>query len=691
MQKLVAASAVMVAQAEVSNPMAMVLELMDDTAAKIQADGEKEAKAFKEYFEWCDDVAKNTNFEIKTAKASKDKLEAKIGQLTSDVSVGTSKIEDLTEAISAAESELGQATSVREKEKADFAGEESELVDGIDTLGRAVGILERESAKNPAAFSQIDTSNLQALTHALGTVIDAAAFSGNDRKKLMAMVQQSSDDDDTDTGAPAAASYKSQSGGITDILEDMKEKAEGELSDLRKAEGSAKQEYAMLKSSLEGQIGADSKDLDDEKSGKAAAEEEKAAAEGDLTGTVKELANGQSDLATSNMNCMTGAADHEATLAARAEELAVIAKAKKILEETSGGGVAQSYSFVQIKTGTDLTNTEVITTIKQLAQEQHSAALAQLASRIAAVATYGSASGEDPFAKIKGLISDMITKLETEAEKDATEKAYCDEELAKTENKKQELDTEIEALSTKIDRAASHSAGLKADVKELQEELAATSKEQAEMDSMRSEQNADYNTASSDLSAALGGVQKALGVLREYYGGAALVQDDSKFGAFMQQPAAPQKHGKSSGAGGSIIDILELCESDFSKDLAKEEQAESDAVSEYEKTTQENKITKATKEQDVKYKTQKFKSLDKQITELASDKGTSNTELGAVMEYYGKIKDRCIAKPESYEERTARRTAEISGLKKALQILKSETAFVQRTRRGRAHGMLRAH
>jgi len=664
---------------------------MDETAAKIKADGEKEAKAFKEYFEWCDDVAKNTNFEIKTAKAAKDKLEAKIGQLTSDISVGTSKIEDLTAAIAAAEKEVAEATAVREKEQADFAAEEAQLVDGIDTLGRAIGILEREAAKNPAAFAQIDATNMQALTQALGTVIDAAAFSGNDRKRLMAMVQQSADDEDGDTGAPSSATYKTHSGGIIDILEDMKEKAEGELSDLRKVEGNAKQEYGMLKQSLEGQIGADNKDLDDEKSGKAAAEEEKASAEGDLTGTTKELANAESDLSTSNMNCMTTAADHEATVAARAEELAVIAKAKKILEDTSSGGVSQSYSFVQIKTGTDLTNTEVITAIKQLAQEQHSAALAQLASRIAAVATYGSASGEDPFTKIKGLISDMIAKLEKEGEADATEKAYCDEELAKTEAKKQELDTDIEALTTKIDRAASKSAGLKSDVKELQEELAALSREQAEMDKIRGEQNADYNAAKVDLETALGGVQKALGLLREYYGGAALVQDDSKFGEFMQQPSPPEKHTKSSGAGGSIIDILEVCESDFSKDLAKEEAAESDAVAEYEKITQENKITRATKDQDVKYKTQEFKSLDKQITELTSDKSTSNTELGAVMEYYSKIKDRCIAKPESYEERSARRVAEIAGLKKALQILESETAFVQRTRRGRSHGMLRAH
>ena len=36
------------------------------------------------------------------------------------------------------------------------------------------------------------------------------------------------------------------------------------------------------------------------------------------------------------------------------------------------------------------------------------------------------------FAKVKGLISDVVAKLEAEAEADATEKALCDKELAET-------------------------------------------------------------------------------------------------------------------------------------------------------------------------------------------------------------------------------------------------------------------
>merc|ERR1719272_1364065 len=199
------------------------------------------------------------------------------------------------------------------------------------------------------------------------------------------------------------------------------------------------------------------------------------------------------------MNCMTTAADHEATVAARKEELAVIAKAKKILEETSSGGVSQSYSFVQIKTGTDLTNTEVITAIRQLAQQQHSAALAQLASRIAAVATYGSTSGEDPFSKIKGLISDMIAKLEKEAQGDATEKAYCDKETAETTAKKEDNEAELKKLTVKIDQAAARSAKLKGEVATLQKELADLAKSQAESDGLRSEEKATFTANEAEM------------------------------------------------------------------------------------------------------------------------------------------------------------------------------------------------
>jgi len=673
-----------------SNPLGKVLELMDGLKAKVTREGEEEAKAFKDYFEWCDEAAANLHNEISTGDKKQKDLEAQIAKGAAQIEACSVKIEELSGSISADEKELKEATVIREKEVATFEASEKELLEAIDSLSRAIKILEKEMAKSPAALAQIDTSSLDNMVKSIGAVIDAASFSAQDQKNLVALVQSQQGAGDEELGAPAAAVYKSHSGGIFDVLEDMLEKAEGQLNDLRKAESTTKHNYNMLKQSLEDQIDADNSDMSEEKSLKAQTEEAKAVAEGDLSETVKGLAEDKKALATASSTCMTVAADHEATVKSRNEELDAIATARKILSDTSSGAVSQSYSFIQSKmeTRADLANAEVVGMIKKLAKQHHSAALAQLASRVGAVIRFGAAGGEDPFGKVKGLINDMIAKLEKEAEEEATEKAYCDEELAKTEAKKSELEGVVSRLTSKIDLSSAKSAELKGEVKTLQAELATLSKEQAEMDSIRAEEKAAFDKAKAELELGIQGVQKALQVLKDYYqgSGAAFVQNGASFDALMQQPAPPKKHSSSSGAGGSIIDILEVCESDFSKNLATEETAEADAVAVYEKTTQENKLETTMKSQDVVYKTKEFKGLDKSIADLSGDRDNTNTELTAVLDYYAKIKDRCIAKPESYEERKARREAEINGLKEALTILENETAFVQRGKRS-----LRAH
>merc|ERR1712079_683711 len=539
---------------------------------------------------------------------------------------------------------------------------------------------------NPAALAQIDTSNTQRLVQTLGAVIDAAGFAGADKTKLVALIQsQQGSQNDDELGEPAAAAYKSHSSGIIDVLEDMKEKAESELKDLRNEETGSQHNYDMLKQSLDDQMAADTKDMEDEKAAKAEAEEGKATAEGDLEETVKLLKNTKDDLATASATCMTTAADHEATVNARNEELKAIATARKILEETTSGAEKQSYSLLQVarlQTHEDLAGLEVVQLVKKLARKHHSSALAQLASRMTAAIRFGTSGGEDPFAKVKGLIENMIAKLEAEAEEDATEKAYCDEEMAKTGAKHGELTDDVAKLTAKIDHAESKVVSLTEDIKQLEADLAKLMKSKSEMDKIRQEENKDYQEAHADLSLGLEGVRKALTVLRDYY-----ANDDS----LLQQPAMPEAHTKATGAGTGIIGILEVVESDFAKNLAKEEAQEDDAQTEYEEITQENKVSKTMKEQDLKYKTKEVKGLKKAIADLTSDKDTIATELGAVDDYYAKLKDRCIAKPETYEERKARREAEINGLKQALSILENETAFVQRrSHRRHVQGFLEA-
>jgi chromosome segregation ATPase len=174
------------APAVAADPLGKVYELMNALEAKITKEGEEEAKAFKDYVEWCDDAAANLRNEIKTGETKKEELEATISKCSADIEANTVKIEELSGAIAADEKELKEATAIRNKEVATFEASEKELVDAIDTLDRAIGILGKEMSKNPAALVQVDTHNLDSMIKGLAAVIDAASFSSHDQAKLTA-------------------------------------------------------------------------------------------------------------------------------------------------------------------------------------------------------------------------------------------------------------------------------------------------------------------------------------------------------------------------------------------------------------------------------------------------------------------------------------------------------------------------
>lgn len=687
-----------------TNPLSKAVELLDSLSAKVTAEMDAADKAYKDYEAWCGEETSNLRYQITTGESKKEELEASISKAAADTTAAEEKIESLAGSISSDEQERKEATSVRAKEAADFATSEADLVDALSTLDRALAVVQKEMSKNPASLAQVDRSNINNLVNSLGTVIDAATFPATDQKKLLALAQaqaqQKEAAEDEEFGAPSSSVYKTQSGSIFDMLEDLKERAEGQLADLRKAESGSKANFLMLDKSLADQIGADTKDMNDEKSAKATLQETKSIAEGDLVETTNGLANDKSTLATLKTTCQVDAADHEASQKARKEELAALATAKQILAETSVGAGSRTYSFLQVdhqsQVGTrlhsrqDLANAEIVTLLKKVAKENHSTVLAQLASRVAATLRYSSSTGQDPFSKVRQLITDMLAKLQAQAEADATEKGYCDSELAKSGTKKSELDAQLRKLSAKIDQAAADSAQLKSEVKETQAALAKLARSQAEMDSIRMETHQEYEQAKADLQLGLEGVRKVISVLKDYYGASgasasSMLQAGGEMSGFMHQPAAPETHVKSGEAGGEILNELEIVESDFAQDLATEEATEADAQSEYEKMTQVNKNSKVIKEQDVKYKTREAKGLDKTVADVSGDKENANSELDAVLQYTEKLKQRCVAKAESYETRRARREAELEGLKEALSILESETAFVQHPKKRGLH------
>jgi len=649
---------VSVVSANEASPIAKVIQMVSDLETKIIGEGEECQKTYEEFSEWCEETSKNVKFEIKTGKNEVAGLKATIEKDTANIQTQDSTIEELAASIATDEADLKAATEIRDKEEADFSAQEKDLVETIDIVERAVGIIEKEMSGGAAMVQLKQATNV---VEALRAMVDAQSLSSADSKKLTALVQSSSDDDSE--GAPDPAAYENQSGGVVGVLNDLLEKAQGELDAARQKEQADLANFQMLHQSLTDEVKFANKEMDESKKSKSESEESKAMATGDLDVSTKDLNNDVTELDDLHHNCMTKANDFEAETKSRAEELKALATAKKIIIEATS--LAQT-SFLQrskISTRADLVNYEAVRYVHDLARKQHSSVLSQLASRLSSTVKFSTGSQADIFAKIKGLITDMVEKLEAEAEGDATEKAYCDKELGETNMKKDDKTAEIEKLTAKIDSMTSESKQLKGEIATLQKELGELTSSQAEMDKLRAEEKALFEANSAETEKGLNGVKLALKVLNEYY---------SK---------SDKAHSSSDGASSGIIGLLEVCESDFSKALTEMTAAEETSQNQYDAQTKENEITKATKDQDVKYKTKDSAGLDKSVAEYSSDKSGVESELSAVKEYLKQLEGRCIAKAETYGERKARREAEIQGLKEALTVLENETAFIQKSTR----------
>jgi len=657
---------------QADSPVGKVVSMISELQATIIKEGKGAQTEYEEFAEWCEDRARNLGFEIKTGRSESESLKASIAQETATIETLQAKVEKLSASIASDDADLTAATKIRETENKDFSAEAADLVETIDMLQRATGILEREM-KGGSSMLQ-DTAS--SLADAFTVMVQASLISSSDANRLTALVQDEQkakeSSDDEELGAPAATVYASHSGNIVDTLQGLTEKAEAQLAAARNKETSNVNHFEMLKQALEDSMRVETAEVKEAQKAIGASKGRKSVATGDLRVTSSDLASDEKAKATLHHNCMTKASTFEAETKSRDEELKALAEAKKVIvEATSGAALAQA-SFVQISRSklssrADLADLGVVHLIRDLARKQGSTALAQLASRMSA-----SMHSKDAFAKIKGLISDMVARLEQEASADATKKSYCDKELSETNVKKGEKSNEIAKLTTRIDRMVARSAQLKEEVAALQNQLSKLARSQSDMDRLRQEEKTAFSANKADLEKGLTGLKLALKILNEYYG------------------SGDKAHEAAEGAGSSIIGLLEVCEADFTKSLAQVTSDEDLAVSQYEQASKDNEIETAAKEQDVMYKNKESNDMDKTSGELSTDRSSVQAELDAVMEYLSRIESECTEQAETYASRKERYEAEIAGLKEALQILESDTAFVQKhakraTLRGRMH------
>jgi chromosome segregation ATPase len=628
------------------SPVAKVIDLLDELTGKVNGDLAAEEMMMEEYSKWCDSESNEKEDAITTNKRTIGDLEAEIADASARISELSTEVEELAGKISSAETELSDATKLRKDEKATFDGSEKEMVETIDGLERAIVVLKRGQT---SFLQQRDRNELKELTAVFSKMIEANWVNKKDKAVVQSLLQSTDGDEDLSLNPQAkTSSYEGHGGGILDTLADMKEKAEATLSDARTAEMKAQHAYEMLKQSLETEISTMQKRMSAATAEKSGLENAKASAEEDLAATKKTLADDEKYLEELTVSCSMKAKEWATRQKDAAGELAAIAKAKEVLE--SGVKV-----FLQVSSKAKVHNVEddkrarVTAILKNISSKDHSFFFAQMRSE----------ATEGPFGKVKGLIEDMIARLEKEAAEEADAKAFCDKETSESKAKQAELTAKSDKYGVRIEKATATIAELKEQIKTLQAQMAEMDAKQAEATGLRTKEHEEFMKASKDYKDSAEAVANAISVLQEYYSS----------GSFAQRKQAPELGGAKTDIADTIMGMLEVAESDFTSLLAEAETSESAAQSSYDKLTEQNKLTKTANVEEVKGKEAKVKSEETALLNYKEDFATTGKELDSVLAYLDKLKPQCETKVMTYAERVAKREAEIEGLKEALEIL----------------------
>jgi hypothetical protein len=405
-----------------ASPVQKIVQLLGELKTKVQGDLDNETKAMDEYMKYCDDEITEKGFAIKTATKAIDGYDAAIEKAKAQTLEYDDTLQTSGAEIAAKEGELAEAVDVRKGEAEDFAAAEKELVDTVDTLARAITVLKRELSFAQGATNKGLNKKLGNLAVALSAVIDAAWVDPSVKSKVSAFLQD--DDDDLSlVQQPQAttSNYESKSGGIVTALQEMKGKAEDSLDQLRNEEMKSKHSFAMVKQGLANTIKTTKEEVEEATTSKGEAAEVQAKAEGDLAATSKARAADEEYLANMKQECKSKSEEWEVRQKDAAEEMTALAKAEEVLSNGVKVALVQTSSHRSRVKSLD-SRGRLVQLLRHLGRKTNSFALMQVAN----------AATADPFVKVRGMVNELISKLEKQAEEEATHEAFCQEETAKT-------------------------------------------------------------------------------------------------------------------------------------------------------------------------------------------------------------------------------------------------------------------
>eukprot|EP00746_Dinoflagellata_sp_MGD_P072468 gnl/MRDRNA2_/MRDRNA2_29409_c0_seq1.p1 gnl/MRDRNA2_/MRDRNA2_29409_c0~~gnl/MRDRNA2_/MRDRNA2_29409_c0_seq1.p1 ORF type:complete len:754 (-),score=230.61 gnl/MRDRNA2_/MRDRNA2_29409_c0_seq1:6-2171(-) len=682
-----------------------VIQMLQDMVATAKKEKHEEEVKYAEFATFCTSETADLKNEIASAAEQIDLLTSEIEKLGSDVAGLAQDIAQLSSDVASMEADAKTQTAQREKENAIYLGESQDYAETLDALDRAIMVLSKQNYdRKQAHVALMQLSDKNGVPERVQAMVSA----------FMAMMD--ADDASQAPTPPEANAYEFQSGGIVDMLKRLQDDFRKQAKQCDKEEMNSKHAYDMVMQDLTDSISRAKEDIES----KSAEKEQKitkiAEDKGLLAATMKDKAEDEKTLSDLTAECHQKGLSFKEKQQLRAEEIDALLQAIKILSSEAIAGGAQHLSLAAQKVGQGSTLVQLRASkangassaegirhkitefLDAKAKSLKSKQLALLADKIAA----------DPFAKVKKLIDDMITRLLEEANADAEQEGFCDKELGTNKITRDKLTAEIDELQAAIEEGQSLIMKLTTDIAQLNKEVAELDAAIAESTKLREEEKAKNTATIADSKAAQEAVSAAMAVLKEFYAKAgqatALVQIASVTQPLktnmIQRPkmgseewkalANPNYEGtvdKGHKAGmqtfgetytgqqdeaGGVLAMLDVIMSDFANLESDTMANEAAAQKTYDDFMIDANKNKAVKTKNIEMFTADKVAAESKLNTDTKDVKATQDELLAADRYYEKLKPQCIDAGVSYEDRVKAREAEIASLKEALAILSSE-------------------
>jgi predicted nucleic acid-binding Zn-ribbon protein len=659
-----------------ANPIRKIVTLLQNMQKEVEAEGQKEKELFEKFMCFCSGNNGDLTKKAADAKAQIEELTAKLkSEEAEKVQLGQDLVGHKSDRAQA-ESDIAEASTLREKENKEFAAEKADSETNIAMMSKAIPALEK--GMGGAALLQMPGSDrLQKIVQSYPNV-DA-----EDRRNVIAFFQ---------------GDYAPQSGQIVGILKAMKDDMEAELKEAVADEEKAVAGFADLKASKakEIEMATEAVETKTGRSGEVAVSvvQTKDAIED----TESELADTEKLLVQLSTECATKEKEQAERSKVRAEEVKAISEAISILNDDDAldvfkkarpSALVQELGFLQVGNGpaskAKKAQAIIAATAKKANNSQMNLLLYTLNSKLK-LSLKGKAQGLE---SVITMIDDMVVLLGKDQADDDKSKTFCEDELEKTTDeqkaateKKAQVEAEMAEATDAVSELADAIAGLQQDIKDLDKSVAQATEQ-------RKEEHADFSESQQLNEAAAQLVEKAKNRMQKFYNPAlykappktenTMEEKIIEAGTFAQVKshmqdqedevsftAAPyEKSEKSAG----VIGLMDMMVREIETDMKDAEYEEKTSQSDYAKLMQESQETRAANSKAIVTKESSKASTEAKLNDATDAKAAVDTDLDLISATLGDLHMQCDFLLQNYGLRKEARTNEIESLKNAKAIL----------------------